>query len=95
MVYQRCMQMYAAAHSSTILTANAQPAQITSANSKALVVLSESEASANRDYIDAVLNIKLGKPRVSRPKVNNAAAYYAGAAHGKTVQLRRNLLGSS
>lgn len=95
-VYRRCAEMYAAAHSSTLLHASEPQKLLSRAQSGALVVLDNAERIGNAEYIRDTLGIGAMRQRRSTgAKIKNANAYMQGVDHGSKVQLRRNLLGSS
>lgn len=92
-VYRRCAEMYAAAHSSTLVSASPAPGLITRAQSGALVALDTQERTENREYLASILKVNLKPARSTGPQIRDINSYRDGVAHGKTVQLRRNLLG--
>lgn len=93
-VHQRCMEMYSATHA--FLPPSDPRAETLrlqhNRDAQALVVLSQTEADQNQDYIKMTLGLTLGKRKSTGPKVRNVSSFERGVAHGKTVQLRRNLL---
>lgn len=89
-VFERCREMTAYAQNIPELANTKQLGNTTGGN--ALVVLAQTEASGNQDYIANVMGIRLAKARASKPKVNDGGAFSRGRAHGDKVQLRRNLL---
>lgn len=82
-IYQRCREM----RPTTIL-----PAQQTS-DSRALVVLGDKEDVENKQYIAKLTGGNLRSARSTGAKARNAGAVAAGAAFGRTLPLRNNLLG--
>lgn len=92
-VYRRCLEMIA--HTEKPLEGPKAQLQITSGQGQALVTLAKSEAQGNAEYIAVTLGKNLRSRRGHGAKVNNTGSYMQGVQHGSTVQLRRNLLGSS
>lgn len=91
-IARRCAEMYAAVHN-PLTGGDNKTHQISQAReANALIILARSEDDGNQDYIENKMGIHLRQRRSTGAKVRNAAAFGAGIAHGKTVQLRRNLL---
>lgn len=88
-VYRRCEEMYSHAHHPKISQETPQQA-VGEANS--LVVLSRREDDDNQKYIADLVG-PLRQRRSTGAKVSSLDGFTRGQAHGKTVQLRRNLLG--
>ena len=95
-VHQRCMEMYAAAHS-TLPSATANMSEAArlehQRDAKALTILETKEQDGNALYIQQNMGVKLGVRRSTGAKVSNLDSFGRGVAHRKSVQLRRNLLG--
>lgn len=82
-IYQRCLEM----RPKSIL-----PAQQTS-DSRALVVLGDKEDVENKQYIAKLTGGNLRSARSTGAKARSATGVAAGAAFGRTLPLRNNLLG--
>ena len=85
-IYQRCLEMRPKASS---------PAAQQTSDNRALVVLGDKEDTENKQYIAKLTGGNLKSARSTGAKARGAAGVAAGAAFGKTLPLRNNLLGKS
>ncbi len=92
-VAARCAEMYSATHTTLTSGVGAEPHRLEhNREANALVSLAAGEREGNTEYIQKTLGINLGVRRSRGAQVNDASGFSRGVAHGKTVQLRRNLL---
>jgi hypothetical protein len=87
-IHSRCLAMYNEVHQPRV------ESEVSQSDGRALVLLSDSEETANRQYLKTVLapGVLMVVKKSKGARINNGGAFGAGAAFGNTVQLRRNLL---